>query len=144
MLLSPLTLVTQSTRHGGGIAIYVHVDSYNVFFLRLIVPFKVLFCHNYLGKLCICCVTVFPLHSCWVILMHVYDVLPHVFCYSRLSPNPLTLVTQVYTPSIIHLVFVSNPTNLISCNLISPSLPQVICMGSMRPANGELNVDQCW
>ena len=42
-----------------------------------------------------------------------YDVLPHVFCYSRLLLNPLTLVTQVYI-----------------------SLYSSDYLGSMRPANG--------
>ena len=38
-----------------------------------------------------------------------YHKLLHVFCYSRLSPNPLILVTQVLRLSIINLVFASNP-----------------------------------
>ena len=48
-----------------------------------------------------------------------YLVLPHVFCYSRLSLSPLTLVTQVLHLSST-LFFVSNPTYLTSCSTISP------------------------
>ena len=142
-------------RHGGGIAIYVHIDfTYHVI-LTGNCNFEciVLSVTNNLCKLCICLLYRYP-NTCFDVLNSLHDTFCNldVSLFSHfilvgdlnvdfLSPNrplydKLLSVTSCFllqqavtepthfshsgTPSIIDLVFVSNPTYLISCSTISP------------------------